>query len=348
MHKDLEDWITQVWKDKQRIFSLSPAGHSGRGIYLFRKNPAVMAIYKMYNSMEQEENSVQAVEGTTVESFIDELDSLEKTAGLEPTVQHSSDFYKLNKGELAGIKSKPVTKKDKSGQHEMPISKQVIGHAFVHFSISRAKATVHRIYINVKTAHAGEVFRSLVTDLAKDPHMASAKVAGPLCRKRSDTIVMYLNDTPGREQVIETIRKYYDKNKNKFEYSTPKLTTPVKDMPGVATAMEPPHLSLVSSGGKYYGQKASQSFGTYRAQLIFMALDRTKSSRPDQSDDDRFDAFKHRVGKYFQQAGIDPDRPAEQSEPKAYLPLSTLEVEIEEIRKPSKQDVGKVKVHIKH
>ncbi|HET8706930.1 MAG TPA: T3SS effector HopA1 family protein, partial [Pseudomonadales bacterium] len=121
-----------------------------------------------------------------------------------------------------------------------------------------------------------------------------------------------------------------------------------KDMPGVATAMEPPHLSLVSSGGKYYGTESSQSFGSYRAQLIFMALDRTKSSRPNQSDSDRFEAFKHRVEKYFRQAGIDPDNPAEQSAPLAYLPLEDLDVDIEVVKPATKQDVGKAKVHIKH
>ena len=73
----------------------------------------------------------------------------------------------------------------------------------------------------------------------------------------------------------------------------------------------------------------AQSFGFYRASLIFMALDRTRFKVPGQTDNDRADAFKRRAAKYFLAAGIDPDRPSEQSAPKNLKKLAELEYRIE-------------------
>ena len=115
-------------------------------------------------------------------------------------------------------------------------------------------------------------------------------------------------------------------------------------MPGVALGMEPPGLAVIRSGGEYYAEEMGQSFGFYRAMLIFMALDRTHFTRAGQTDQQRCAAFKNRAAKYFPQAGIDPDRPAEQSEPKDLNPIEELDRTIQ----GDPDDVGGVKVVIRH
>ena len=113
----------------------------------------------------------------------------------------------------------------------------------------------------------------------------------------------------------------------------------------VALGMEPPGLAVIRSGGEYYAEEMGQSFGFYRAMLIFMALDRTHFTRAGQTDQQRCAAFKNRAAKYlFTQAGIDPDRPAEQSEPKDLKPIEELDRTIQ----GDPDDVGGVKVVIRH
>ncbi len=96
-------------------------------------------------------------------------------------------------------------------------------------------------------------------------------------------------------------------------------------MRGVGTAMEPPDFTLVSTGGSFYRRNRGQSFGAYRAELIFIALERTRLKVNGQSEQQRRTAFKNRVEKYFRRAGINPDRPAEQEEPEQLPSIETIE-----------------------
>lgn len=328
MHRDLEQWITQVWKDRKRIIGASPTGHSGRGIHLGEKNPAIWEVYDMYNGMPEADNGSSGTSGTSVTAFIDQLDTLEKKIASGAIVQVGGDFVDLTRGEISNIKATPLKKLSRKG-NSITLNTTTIGNAFVHYAASHDQVTKHRIYINVKVPNLGEVFRELMSAIWSERCLSSGKVTGPLGKPRADSIVIYLSDGPGRDTVIEKIRNYYDLNKGKFQAATPKLTVPVKDMPGVATAMEPPSLALVSSGGEFYGEATPQSFGFFRSQLIFMALDRTKWDISDTPDPERFEAFKRRTEKYFRQAGIDPDRPAEQADPKAVKPISSIVITIE-------------------
>jgi hypothetical protein len=77
-----------------------------------------------------------------------------------------------------------------------------------------------------------------------------------------------------------------------------------------------------------------------------MALDRTKSTKSEQTDEHREQAFMRRTRKYFRQGGIDPDKPAEQSKPRDFLPLSSLKVEIEGWDEDEEKFQPGTKVHI--
>jgi HopA1 effector protein family len=329
MHKDLEDWLNKVWIDKDEIMAKSPTGHSGRGIHLGDKNPAIWAVYKIYSSSGDTSSAIPSFDEATVDAFIDDLDRLEKESNSEAVIQIGDDFVLLKRGELAMIKSKPFQKTTLKEQRVVTLDVKQIGNCFVHF-VKKDSGATDRIYLNVHPVHLGRAFRRIYLLIQTEPFLASAKVTGPVGEVRADSIVIYLNDGQGIEPVVTKIRTYYVKNVNHFGAATPKLTAPVKGMPGVALGMQPPDITVLRSGGSYYTAPVeAQSFGFYRASLIFMALDRTRFKVSGQTDNDRADAFKRRAAKYFLAAGIDPDRPSEQSAPKNLKKLAELEYRIE-------------------
>ena len=331
MHKDLEAWLDQVWKEKDRLIARSPTGHSGRGVHLGDGNPAIWEVYGMYNDA----GGATSNDISAVPPFIDELDNLEKAVGVAALLQVGNDFVDLNRGQLSNIKTTPFKTHTRKTNRKVTVDQAVVGGAFVHFAKGNADATKHRVYVNVKRDHLGTAFRNIATAIWPEACLNSTKVGGPLGAARADSVVIYLSDGP-RDSVLAKVRAYYDKNKGYFGADTPKLTVPVDGMPGVALGMEPPGLAVIRSGGQYYAQRMPQSFGFYRAMLIFMALDRTPFTVQGQSDPQRCAAFKRRAEKYFVHAGIDPDRPAEQSAPKALKPISELDRRILD----SPDDVG--------
>ena len=325
MHKDLDAWLDEVWKEKDRLMALSPTGHSGRGVHLGEKNDAIWEVYGMYNDA----GGATSNDMAAVPPFIDELDNLEKAVGVAATLQVKNDLVLLNRGQLANIKTTPFKTQTRKERKNVTVDQAVVGGAFVHFIKGSSDATKHRVYVNVKRDHLGAAFRNIATAIWPEASLNSTKVGGPLGAARADSVVIYLSDGP-RDSVLAKLRAYYDKNKGHFGADTPKLTVPVEGMPGVALGMEPPGLAVIRSGGQYYEQKMDQSFGFYRAMLIFMALDRTHFVVQGQTDPQRCAAFKRRTEKYFVHAGIDPDRPAEQSQPKALKPISELDRTIQD------------------
>lgn len=347
MHRDLEAWLDQVWAARTRIMEKSPTGHTGRGIHLGDGNPAIWEVYHMYNASDAGAESSADV--SQVAGFIDELDALEKNVQRGATVQLGNDFVSLARGQLANVKVSPVSATTTRGKKPVMIGLDMVGHSFVHFrKASHDVETKHRIYLNVTRAHLGSAFKTIATDIWSDGSLTTAKVSGPLGATRADSIVIYLSVDANRGDVLKKIRAYYDRHASHFGRATPKLTVPVDGMPGVALAMEPPSLTLIRSGGGYYGERVGQSFGFYRASLIFMALDRTHFTWPNQQEADRCESFKRRAVKYFLHAGIDPDRPAEQTTPKRYRPIEDLDREIEGEKNKRGDYLPGARVHIKH
>ena len=325
MHEDLKAWLDKVWTDKEKIIAKSPTGHSGRGIHLGNKNLAIWEVYDIYKSSDDSSSEMPSFQRATVCTFIENLDEVEKNCHPQTEIQFGDDFVNLNRGELIGIISKPLETKTQR-REKITLNLELIsgeeGDCFVHFRKRKAAAT-DRIYLNVRSACLGEAFQHIYSLIHNEPSLTNAKVASPGL-VRADSIVIYLGNRKGIEPVIAKIRTYYMENQTHFGAATPKLTSPVKGMPGVALGMEPPSITVLRSGGQYYAAPVAQSFGFYRASLIFMALDRTRFNVSGQQDKDRAAAFKRRAAKYFLAAGIDPDRPSEQGTPKNLKPLDEL------------------------
>src|SRR4030095_6740393 len=83
MHKDLEAWLDQVWKEKDRLIARSPTRPSGRGVHLGDGNPAIREVYGMYNDA----GGATSNDMSAVPPFIDELDNLENAVGVAALLQ---------------------------------------------------------------------------------------------------------------------------------------------------------------------------------------------------------------------------------------------------------------------
>lgn len=306
MHEDLENWLNQVWTRRDELLAASKNEGfiTGRGASAGMNNRGVSFIYKMYNDGEAastaDTKSLKAIKG--------ELVQLETEIGQPPEAQNKSGWNKWNKGDMANA----------------DISE--LGNTFFHYR-KRKSETVYRIYINAQLATRGQLFREIVVELWKVDGLNNAKVS--TVDGRADSIVIYMETEESIQKALGSICAYHKVHPNLFGGALPKLVVPAEvdgyQMRGVGRAMEPPGFMLISTGGAFYRRKKGQSFGSYRAQLIFMALERTRQKVEGQSEEDRKAAFKRRADKYFRRAGIDPDRPADQATPEDLPSIDTIQ-----------------------
>jgi hypothetical protein len=82
----------------------------------------------------------------------------------------------------------------------------------------------------------------------------------------------------------------------------PRTVRQIDDLVGVGTGAEPP-VGLKGDGTYLIMRRSSSSFGTYRQQLIELALTYTLHNGQSK------DQFIQRVVRYFHMAGIDPAHP---------------------------------------
>jgi hypothetical protein len=260
-------------------------------------------------------------------SKLNELDGLPAVPA-SPEIQHSRSWWYPPKGTIGRtLTESAVTFECRRAKKNVTISWQHVSRAFIHFRKSRTHAS-KRTYLNVKAEHRGTAFLHMLPEVWTVPGLSNAKVAGPDDRGRNDAILFYTTDGEAREQVLARIRPFVTQYAFMFGQA-PSMTAPVPDLIGVGVADEPPHENITRVGGQWYVEEKSQSFGSYRARLIFMALDRTKFERPGQSDKDRCNAFKRRVEKYFRAAGIDPDQSHLQGQRIDMLPMEELRALLE-------------------
>lgn len=307
MHKDLDNWLNDVWKERKKLIRESKKqGYiRGRGASAgMESNEGVGLIYDMYNATSSEGGSMLETDLNQMKRMLVQLES---DITVAPTVQLGSDMARKDRGWLAGAKLDELENR------------------FFHYSPDRGAGTGHRIYINCKTDCRGDVFKSIFVDYGAwgVRGLSSAKVSSH-GNGRVDTIVIYCESERSSNEALDCIQRYHQTAKRNFLAALPKLITPARELTGVGTAMEPPSVQIVSTGGKFYQKSVGQSFGAYRSEMIFMALERTRFSVDDQSEEQRKQAFKRRVEKYFRQAGIDPDKPALQGEVKSLPDLSSI------------------------
>jgi len=178
-----------------------------------------------------------------------------------------------------------------------------MAHSF-YFFYSKVQCKLrHRVYLHAKTRYREDlksalhlfdyVCREIVT---KIKGASSAKISANV---RIDSILIYTSSMDVSNLVIAKIQKYQKINGlSGFEPEIPPMTQ--LKMYGVSTGDEPPLFAMQE--GKMLPIRKANSFGGFRAQLIYNAL-------KDSTDRDSF--FKLIV-EYFRVAGIDANQPSVQ------------------------------------
>jgi hypothetical protein len=331
VHRELEEWLDEVWRKRDEIIRASLAGGvvKGRGAVLGEKNEGIWAVYDIYTGADSGGGvgTDVAAQVSRCERFLTLLEADIRTA---PEIQHGNAFLHAPRGTMQeALRLGSVEVTDLKSKKPIKVTRRMVGKAFLHFRKSQIPCA-HRIYVHTKPEHRGEVMWTALSVFkvwAVDG-LSNAKVAGPDDDGRADSILFYLKDGKSRDEVLTRLKPYARTCRHHFDAKLPRLTEPVPGMTGFGTADEPPSLHIVKSGEGFYARREAQSFGFYRASLIFMALDRTKLARPGQSDADRCAAFKRRAEKYLRAGGVDPDRPALQGVPQAMLGWDALEARI--------------------
>ena len=175
---------------------------------------------------------------------------------------------------------------------------------FFCFFYSKVRGEVrHRVYLHAKTRNSEDlksalhlfdyVCREIVT---KIEGINSAKIS---VNVRIDSILIYTTSMDASNLVIAKIQKYQKiHGVSGFDPEIPPMTQP--KMYGVSTGDEAPLFAMQE--GKMLPIRKANSFGGFRAQLIYNAL---KDSR------DR-DGFFKLIVEYFRVAGIDANQPSVQ------------------------------------
>lgn len=305
MDAELDAWLNWAWTNKSLLMSLnrSEAGEEyikGRGHSTTDND----AIWKVYNHYTGSTGQAQA-NNPDLFQFKNEIVALKEE--LNARVDHQGDPWR-NNVTLAYLKALHVDR---------------ILHDFFHYRKSENHCS-HRIYLHIKDNWRGIAFGKILRLIWPIAGLTNAKVGSPNRAGRADTVVIYCASQQAQTDIVDAIRPYNQRFAGQFDARLTKLVEPVPGLTGVGIATEPPSMILVRTKGEYYSQQEAQSFGFYRASLIFMALERTKFNRPGQSDGDRRDAFKRRAAKFFRKAGIDPDYPARQVAPENLPALDTV------------------------
>jgi type III HopA1-like effector protein len=307
---DLLKWLEDVWSRRAELLAENqePPNENqkstrSRIIYIkgrgasagMEENEGVGRVYDMYNA--RDASGVASSDSSHLDAMQRELTLLESAIQTPPEVQGKKFDYKT-RGWMAGAKTKELSDK------------------FFHYRKVQGAESVYRIYINAVPSARGKVFNGILNacGMWKVNGLHNAKLSSPDDGGRRDSIVIYLATSKAAEDALACMLDYHKQNPGEFNGALPKLVEPTTvgsyKMHGVGTAMEPPGIRLVSTGGEFYRRDVGQSFGAYRAELIFMALERTRLKVKDQTEQQRKAAFMSRVEKYFRRAGIDPDRPA--------------------------------------
>lgn len=147
--------------------------------------------------------------------------------------------------------------------------------AFIHVQRRPMGPCRERVYINLAEATRANAFSAILKKIWHLPGLCSAKVAAPGAAK-TDTVVIYCDTRETRLEIVKIVKKYQKKNLRHFGYELPKMVASAGV--GIGHGAEPPimHPERPNSQRFEAGQADGQSFGWYRATLIFIALERTQ------------------------------------------------------------------------
>ncbi|WP_214412826.1 T3SS effector HopA1 family protein [Sphaerisporangium fuscum] len=168
-------------------------------------------------------------------------------------------------------------------------------HFSVFFRAGADSSTVtQRVYINAHPDELPLLMRDLVREVLDDPArfpgVGQAKMSGfDVAGSRMDNIVIYADDAVAVGRVLDWLAEYRMANPDAFQRDVLPMIQQV--MQGVGIGADP-----VGSG---------RSFGEVRAELIGRAFEITDLLGGDRAQ------FIRTVLEYFEQNGIDPERPHE-------------------------------------
>jgi HopA1 effector protein family len=306
MHPELTELLDWVWVNRDRILFTHERDRRP-------SDKAINIIYGKYNDSLAAQ--LQAPLDTCLK-FLDTLAELENFIQLAPVVQLAKYGVPLYVGAMTDISVSLATaakvEANKRTEVENICYEQGIEtiSSFLHYRQSKDPA-VERIYLNVKSDSRAEVFAWLLRKIyvggKRIPGITNAKLAGPEDGGRADSILIYLTDDKAVESALAVIAEYQTTcGKGYFQANLPKLTKPIDGLQGVSRAQEPPQCYIRLGKSGWEAVHKSQSFGGYRASLIFEALRTTYKK-------DSYTAFKKAVTSIFEVAGIDPEKPSSQA-----------------------------------
>ncbi|WP_299472070.1 T3SS effector HopA1 family protein [uncultured Roseibium sp.] len=147
--------------------------------------------------------------------------------------------------------------------------------AFIHVMAPNNIVCRERVYLNLKEETRANAFSAILKKIWHLPGLYSAKVAAPGSRK-TDTVVIYCDTRETREEVVRIVKKYQRRHMSYFDSQLPKLVA--SDGKGIGHGAEPPDMHPERPNSQTFaeGDTDGQSFGYYRATLIFIALERTQ------------------------------------------------------------------------
>ena len=286
-------------------------------------NGGIGMIYDKYTELAANEQTGGALEAADIKRFLEQLSMAPMMLRPRPRVlrQDANGFETTDFATLSASKD-PLRYKGN----------------FIHFRHpQRGAACTHRVYINLREATRGTIFATVLGDIWDIHGVRSAKVAVPGV-ERADSALVYCTGREPQGRVVEALKDIHKLCKgNAFGRSLPKLVEHVPGMHGVGKATEPPHLHLMWEGEgeetMCVGVETGQSFGMYRAAIIFTALERTEFPEDRrgnmrhgvrESNDETKGAFKRLVKQYFEKAGLSVTNPAQQGPPGDYMDLSRI------------------------
>lgn len=300
MHTDLEKMLKWTWGERDAIMAKAPQVKNNVQPHMLKhsKNDAVNHIYTHYQKAEKNEVNPKRKNDDVEEKF--------KRRILEIKRQLPGCTLKIQG-------NKYVEAQDADDNDVNLMFMKDIRPAFFHFRKERRPAS-HRVYFNITEHGRLRAFFNLAHRAWTTPGLLNCKVAGP-GEPRADSAVFYFDSADAMNYGIQQIYPWVKTHPQYFNVELPKLTKKVQGLQGVSIGLEPPARQLVKVEGRgdnerFAERTVSQSFGTYRAHLIFMALE--NSERPGMynwKSKYAYNKFKKRTEKYFQVAGIDVEKP---------------------------------------
>lgn len=319
MHEDLKTWLSWTWQNRAEIMHRAGLDSTGKPLNTKFKqplhyrswdiNPGTQLIYRYYT-------------GALGGQVTDELTAQEARS---PDLKQFALQLAMTKLELSMFQvdlQRHKTYQNLSVSTLEQIRLDYVAGGFFHF-IKTPIETRQRVYVNLKPSGRGRAFRRLLSMIKDVPGLDRAKVAGPGLRDgegnivdRADTVVIYMRDATAQTAIVDALRDFNRDERSAFRTQLPRLVRPVDGLVGVGCASEPPQVQIVRVLGKSYFQEMGQSFGAYRSEIIFAALEETLQRTADPTTPHAARSFMKLAAKLMRDGGVDPNNPAKQEDPK--------------------------------